>query len=597
MARKGKKGQNSALKGQKTRRELSSLAVSSGAVSVPALAELYGCHFNSIHQQRRAHPQWGASLMETLAQNKDAAKGRKHHKATTQKPLPSAGDIDFLAFREQYLKRRNFWFHDDAYRRIETSERLIMLVPPEHAKTTVWSIEYPVYKLMMDRNLRVTVVQKSQVEAKKVIRQVQSRMSDHAFYSHLEIPEEEDALTVFGGKDGFKPARADGLSWGAESFYLLGVDSGEKDPSMQAKGTTSTILGNRIDLLILDDIQDTRSYTPEMTETLMNLLRHDWISRMGKHGKIIMLGSRLGPGDIYERVMDEMGETDDRDYGWPIVKYPAVLNEVTKELLAPDLWDWPSLQRKKFEAGEKWWTNWMMADVDPEGVTFQRELLKQACDIERAIGEVPSQVSQVFIGVDPAIRGYCAMVVWGLDKSTGVRYLLDVSNEKGMGDWDNVTARAKSLAATYGARRVVVETNNTQGDVYERIAKAITEVGARAVPYQTVTATGARAQETEFDISTVAALYQQGLVSLPYGDQPTREKVDAFIVQCCNWRAGVRHLVKDMVMANLFAESEARAEMRRGTGTFRKPSRAPRWAYGEGNRWPWARPRQQVKAS
>jgi hypothetical protein len=223
---------------------------------------------------------------------------------------------------------------------------------------------------------------------------------------------------------------------------------------------------------------------------------------------------------------------------------------------------------KKFEVKDKWWSNWMQVEGDQEGATFKREKLLAARSRDLILGSVPSGVTDIILGLDPAIRQYCACVVWGVDRKTGTRYLVDLVNQRGMGNWDNVSAMTVELAARYKAYVVVVETNNTQGDVYMRVDRACRQQGIRCVGYQTVTSTGARAEETDFSISSIGYLFDSDMIVLPYGDEETTKKVDAYIDQLCNWHpkpAGSTswHLVRDMVMATLFAESEARKILNR----------------------------------
>lgn len=525
---------------------------------------------------KKADPDWYARCKEATHRTR-VILDAKEPKEIRWDALPE--QMDFLTFRNTYFKRKNFWYHSDAYQQIEANNRLIMLLPPEHAKTTVWSIEYTTYKLMMNPDLRIVVIQKNQEEAKKIIAAVKDRLTNHEFYQNLGIPIEHDPITVYGGPEGFKPEREDGLMWSAQAFYLRGRSMAEKDPSMQAKGATSAILGNRVDLMILDDVQDSKNFTMQGIAALKQWFTHDLMSRTGdvtvKHSKVIVLGSRIGPGDFYEWLTDEYGLVPGGEYSetelpmrWPLTKYPAILNEETKEILAPDLWTWEGLQVKKFEVKDKWWSNWMQVEGQEDGATFKRDKLLEARHRDYSLGR-PEHLTDVVVGVDPAISGFAAFVVWGLDRRTGMRYLVDVENRRGMGNWDNVVALGLELAIRYEANDLVVETNNTQGDVFWRFEQACRKEGIRCRGYQTVSSSGAKNEETEFSISSIGALFDSDQVVLPYGDEASAKKVDAFIEQLCNWRpkpqgASSWHLIRDMVMAVLFAESRVRDFVKRG---------------------------------
>jgi hypothetical protein len=197
------------------------------------------------------------------------------------------------------------------------------------------------------------------------------------------------------------------------------------------------------------------------------------------------------------------------------------------------------------------------------------------------------------LGNDPATSGYCAIVAWGVSKKTGKRYLLDIFNERGMRHWPAVIDRlAKICDDLHNSgrgmmpERLVIEMRATQGSLAEdpRLRQEMASRGVRISVYKTASATGAAAEEADFKISSIGELYDADLVVLPYGDERTRRAVDAYIDQCCNWRpkppgSSSWHLVRDMVMATLFAESEAKEIVRR---SGRKPRAhrpiAPRFA-------------------
>lgn len=572
--------------------------------SVPAAFEKAEVPLANWPAWKTRDPEWAERVKAATLRYRSLRDGKTRRQADADAAIhfkvPEV--IDFLTFRERFFGHTTNWYHQDAYKRIESNDRLVMLLPPEHAKTTTWAIEFVTYKLMLNPDLRIVVIQKSQNEAKKIIAAVKARLTDHEFYQAIGIAIEDDPITIYGGKEGFKPEREDGLSWAAEHFYLRGRSMAEKDPSLQAKGATSAILGNRIDLMIVDDVQDTKNYTPQGLDALSMWWTHSLMSRLGdqtrRHSKVIVLGSRIGPGDFYEWLEDEYCLIEGEEYPeeevrrrWPLVKYPAVLDEENREILWPEYWTWDGLMQKKFEVKDKWWSNWMQVQGQEDGATFKRERLLDARDRDLVVGVRPPQVTDVVVGVDPAIRRFCAIVVWGVDRKTGMRYLVDIVNREGMGNWDNVASLTVELAQRYNAQRVVVETNNTQGDVFQRVESGCRKVGIRCVGYQTVTASGARAEETEFSISSVGALFDEGMIVLPYGDMDSAKKVDAYIAQLTNWRprppgASSWHLVRDMVMATLFAESEARLIVRRSRSDRPQwKSRAPKFARKSWGRW------------
>src|SRR3990172_7215943 len=520
---------------------------------------------------------------------------------------------DFMEFREKFFARENFWYHHDAWRAIERNNRLIMLLPPGSTKTMTWSIEQAAYRLMFDRNFRILTIQKSAEEAVKVLGAVQERLSNKEFYTEVcGLQEGYDPITMFGP---FKPsARYRGSStWGADHFRVQGFSSGEKDYSMQAKGAGSASLSVRSDLIVLDDIQEPRDDTPAGTDKLLRWLQQAVLTRVYPEQKVVILGSRLGPTDIYARLLEDPEFED-----WPVVKYPAVMDAcracLTKKrrrdgvilcrhaeknrMLVPELkdhtgkvvWNYKGLVKRRKEAGPNVWaTSYMMQEGDFRPAIFKKDSIEACKHLDYAIGEVPPQVTDVFVGVDPAISAYCAMVVWGLDRRTGVRFLIDVFNRRDLRTFGNIQKEALKLVTRYGAKVLAIEKANVQESLTNdpEFIRDVRAVGCRLTTYQTRTAFGARAENDDFDVSSIGDLFDSKLIVLPDRDEESHAVARPYVDQLLDWRPGIKHLTRDMVMATLFAESEAREfylRFKNRKGETRT-SEAPQWVKERKNRW------------
>lgn len=527
------------------------------------------------------------------------------------KTVPATGEFpDLLGWRERHcayydqnkgVVRRavNNWFQVDAYRNLTDTNRLILILPPGHIKTTFFGIEYSTWNIMRNPNVRITNIQRNAEEAAKVVGAVQQRLSDHDYYEelagHLSDQGEEPIscpICAYGGDVQYKPVGRIGKQWGRYAFDVLGKRSGEKDPTMQARGAGGSIQGNRAELIILDDIQDPNNVTPDSTAKLMDWFRKVILGRIYDWQKLVILGNMIQPGDFISALIEEYGDN------WPVIKYPAVLNDERQEILCPEVWTFGGLMEKKSEVGpDVWLYTWMQDEGAAEGATFRKETLHAALNGTRNLGHVPREVSDIVIGVDPAVRGFCAMVKWGVDRNTGKRYLIDLVNQDKMGNYPAIISRLVELCEKPGSpRTVVIETNNIQASLADdpRLRTEMARLGIRIEGYQTITAQGARAEQTDFSITTIAALYENGLVDLPYGDGETQKMIDAYIKQHCDWRAGAKKIVRDMVMATLFAEYQAREFARKRPKPPTRPTRAPDWVKNRTGGWRWARPAKEA---
>src|SRR5512143_479263 len=524
---------------------------------------------------------------------------------------------DFLRFRERhfaYIDERtqtvkravNNWYQVDANSKLESDKRLIVVLPPGHIKTTFFSIERSVYDIFRNRNIRITAVQKNEKEAAKLISAVQERLSSHDSYHYLRdrLLEQGDhpiecPLCVYEiDKTPFIPARnaRTGDKWGAFGFRVLGRTSAEKDDTMQAKGVGSQIQGIRADRIILDDVQDPMMATKSQTDSDDKV---DWfhkviLGRVYDYQQVMVLANFFAPQDFAHKLIDQHPD-------WPAYFYPAVTDQEKKKVLCPEVWTFNALMQKKGEVGDEvWHYTWMQEEGSFESAIFREEALAQAKDEDYILGQVPPQVTHLFMGCDPAISQFCAIVVWGLDVHTGHRFLVDVFNQKGLRTFQNVQAAILERARSYNkasGRVAAIELNNVQGSISNDIdfTREMRRYGWRVTTYQTRTGFGARSEHDEYDISSIGTLFDHGLITLPYGGTvEQRQKVDAYANQFISWRPGVKYLTRDMVMATLFAESECYPVAQRGAEDRPKynSQRVPEFAKNKFGGFRWQRTKE-----
>jgi hypothetical protein len=435
---------------------------------------------------------------------------------------------------------------------------------------------------MADRDVRIAVVQKNADEAKKTIGAVEQRLSDFAYYDFLieKLIERGDEpivhpLRAWFPSEPFQPvSRKVGETWGAQQFRVAGRRSGERDYSMQAFGFGGPIQGGRFDHVLLDDVQSPTEAArfPLASADKVRWLEDVILGRISDTQGLTILGNHFSDEDFIARVIDAHPEFD-------VVEYPALIPENPEDPdsefvpLWPEYWTTEALDKKRIEVGPRTWSVTWMSDPSgsDEHATFRRPMLEAARDQDYTLGELPPEVSDVFLGVDPAVAasGYCAIIAWGFERKTKRRFLLDAFNKAGMRTWDNVADAIITIGQPYAAklrlRSCVIELASTQESLinHDRLRKQLASLGAKVKTYSTRTGTGARSESDSFDVTTMGTLFDEGLVTLPYGGSyEDRARTDAYIDQLCAWRTddeghSVKHLKRDMVMGTLFAESEA----------------------------------------
>jgi hypothetical protein len=239
-------------------------------------------------------------------------------------------------------------------------------------------------------------------------------------------------------------------------IYLgTGRDSGEKDPTVQALGFGSQIYGARADLIILDDV--VMGSNAHEWEKQIEWLQKEVITRLGRHGKLIIVGTRVSSVDLYKMIRDGSqwtgGKTpftycampavlqfDDKPKNWKTL-WPETdqqendLDDVLENGLYPK-WDGPSLFKRRSEVAPSVWAMvYQQEDVQEDSI-FSPTCIAGSVNGMRKRGPLkagtpghPQHVeSYTIIGLDPAMAGATGAVVVTYNRADGRIYVLDCIN-------------------------------------------------------------------------------------------------------------------------------------------------------------------------
>ena len=223
---------------------------------------------------------------------------------------------------------------------VETGKikRLMVLMPPGHAKSTYCSVRFPSWYLGKHPKDNIIQVSHTGELAKRFGRRVRN-IVDSAEYQAI-------FNNVWLADD--SKARGDwGTSQGGE-YYACGMDGG--------------VTGRRANGLIMDDPIKGRKEADSETvrENAWETYRGELRTRLKKDGWIILILTRWHEDDVAGRILPEnwhgqSGIIKSRDGGeeWMVVCMPALID--TKEEEAQDL-----LGR---QSGEALWPGWISADA------------------------------------------------------------------------------------------------------------------------------------------------------------------------------------------------------------------------------------------
>jgi hypothetical protein len=554
---------------------------------------------NSYYLYRTKDPDFRKLIDEARA----TAEGRR---AANAEDIP-----DFPEFSEKYLATKLFRHQLQWYDLLEGREprdlhenqtyvkgepdMVLINTPPEHSKSTTITVNYVTWRICQDPNVRVLVVSKTQDMAKKFLLSIKERLAESDAYYELQ--------TKFGPQGGFAEGSA---SWTADRIYVAGRDAGEKDPTVQALGIKGHIYGSRADLVIMDDCVDHTNHQDYAKQI-------DWIQNMvmsrvaDAGGKMLMVGTRIESVDLYSEVLkpeyyseeqspwtyltqpavlDFADDPQDWEALWPLTNRAPVSIQGRKVMEARGwprdglwpMWDGPALFRKRSRMSPRNWSLVYQQEQVADDQVFKTKDVVGCIDEQRYACPMQDGVSGhrrygmdglfVVAGLDPADVGYTAAVVVGLDRQTGVRWVLDVFNRKGTRPHE-LRELIKQWTDRYRIAEWRIEKNAFQGSIVqdEELRNYLLQRGA----VMTGHFTGANKWDANFGISSMAPLFLgsgdgRNMIRLPSRYQS--EGTKALVEQLCTWNPtplGTRTHTQtghwDTVLALWFVEIRCRELM------------------------------------
>jgi hypothetical protein len=512
-------------------------------------------------------------------------------------------DIDFVQFRERFLHSKTFphqqnlvdviegrepsWLHPNMKYEPGQPNRILLNIPPNHAKSMTITVDYVTYMLCQNPNFRVLIVSQTQRLAGDFL---------YAIKQRLTHPNYEDLQSAYAAGVGFNSKSA---SWQATrvTFGDELRDSSEKDPNIEAVGIGGQIYGKRADMIIIDDAVTLANAND--FERQIKWLNQDVRSRLNPTGKLIIIGTRVAPVDLYRELRNP-----DRYPGgivpWTYLAMPALLDTADKPENWVTLWPWSDQafdgqpEEEKNEEGlyprwsgkylynerqqmdtSTWALVYQQQDVSDDAI-FDPVCVRGSVDGMRKSGRLTPGSPQhpvnlngfiTVCGLDPAMVGDTAVVCYAIDPTSHKRYIVDAYKvtrptpamiRQLIFDWTSL----------YQPSEWVVEKNAFQSFLTqdEGIRHHLANRGVILREHHT----GANKWDSGFGVASMSTLFgtkqadgkhhRDNLIHLP-SDQT--ENVKSLIEQLVTWSPTTKGKT-DMVMALWFCEIRAREILNRG---------------------------------
>jgi hypothetical protein len=393
---------------------------------------------------------------------------------------------------------------------------------------------------------------------------------------------------MLGPGGSFKPDARSGKQWRDDEFEVATRTIPQPAPTVKCVGKTGRILSMDVDLLIGDDFEDQESTsTPSGREAIRNRFFTDLASRKEEHTAWVYIGSRQHPDDLLGTLI----ESDE----WQVIvesahdegcELPIDDEEAHVEcVLWPEVRPYRFLMQKHRTVGDTIFEMQYLSRPRSGKLTiFDEEVMRACVDRSRNLGEVVIPPGYELLGsIDPSPSVNQIAQLWAWSRDNPVRYLLDIHTGKGGIDaWETLV---KFWLDKYGLRRWVVEDNATQADYVNR--RDFVQWRQDHGVYVTGHTTGRNKHRMGIGVASMYPLYVNRHIVLPYGDQETRGKIDAFLTEHRNYdpdRSQTSRHRADRVAAAWFAQMYVDS-LQGGRLDARIEDSTPKWMAPTGVGW------------
>lgn len=257
--------------------------------------------------------QYKNELAQTLSQYSDA-ESRSVAQAVNDANWKEFLKADFEFFSDEVLGFNNSPHQKEWCDTLGNEEykKLVIAAPRNHSKTTVFSINYPLWEIAKNPNVRILLVSAAETQSASFLRQIKG------------VIERSREYVDFAGQ--LRPAIPE--RWTDREIILKRDRTDLKDPTISTVSVEGTILSKRADIIIVDDMlnfENTR--TPEQRQKIKDWFNLVLMPVLEPNGKLVVVGTIWQVGDL----MEELLADPVFDYR---KRYKAIIHEPTRE----DLW-------------------------------------------------------------------------------------------------------------------------------------------------------------------------------------------------------------------------------------------------------------------
>lgn len=442
-----------------------------------------------------------------------------------------------------------------------STRRLLLNVPPRHAKTTLMAIWFPIWLWACSRDFQVIIVSKTTALGEKISRKVAAELETNV-----------KLITEFGRfrpRDLTRPWRVSKGELEIEGKNLA-LRSG--DLSLQIRGSGQQILGMEADWVIADDITDRRVATSEVERTgEWDFFLGDVLTRLSPEGRAFCIGQRVHAEDIYGRLARLVD--DDGTPAWDQIRTPAILDEEEGTVLWPAVWSYERLVDRRRAIGSSLFSCMFQQEPEFAGDFVERWWLEGNGSVEtpgcydrnRVVGTGWVQQDYTFIpttrvlSIDPSPTAFCGMVVADIIWQPRAQFfycaIVDVRRDK-MG-LRSMVDTARELVELYHPQVCVYETNIVKWLREDPAWNRLTPLFQQVIGQNT---TQWNKKDTLLGVWSLASDFEGGRIRFPWADRESRDAMEPLIGEVLAYPNGQ---TDDVLMALWFIKANYKMLMPR----------------------------------
>ena len=209
-------------------------------------------------------------------------------------------------------------------------DRLMLLLPPGHAKSTYASVLFPAWYLARQARASIITACHTADLADHFARQTRDIIRSHGQTIDLALLRDDRAAGRWRTQSG-------------GDYFACGI--------------RGPITGRRADLVLIDDPikSHIEADSPSARNALWNWYRSDLSTRLKPRGRIVLTMTRWHPDDLGGRLIDA-------DPTWTVLRLPALAEEadplgrVPGQALWPEWEDEAALERRRRDMGSRMWS-------------------------------------------------------------------------------------------------------------------------------------------------------------------------------------------------------------------------------------------------